>query len=301
MSIKEKIITLIDKIPEIKENFTTQQLPMASSYDFKSNKRKNSYIQLKTIYKNPIFLDWREHLIYELCQLEEDDLICEIKKDAERFNGWNDEDQFKQLEIKLNILEENIDKYVSINETINDSRIPETELINTIIRALLKLQRNHSYNNNSNEDTMNDYIRDILDESYDTKDQTRQGDSESGLNAGEIDIQICYEKNPIVMIEALKLGSLERYKLDKHINKILTKYDPNGCPYVFLLIYATVINFDDFTSNLFDYLNEYHFYYKRLTNIVAIETDYGELKHYQTILDRNGNKIKVHFFVAHII
>lgn len=49
---------------------------------------------------------------------------------------------------------------------------------------------------------MNDYVRDILDESYELKDQTMQGESESGNGAGEIDIQICIEGLPLVMMAA---------------------------------------------------------------------------------------------------
>ena len=45
---------------------------------------------------------------------------------------------------------------------------------------------------------MNDYIRDLLDESYIVKDQTRQGESEAGEGAGEVDIQICADGLPLL-------------------------------------------------------------------------------------------------------
>lgn len=72
---------------------------------------------------------------------------------------------------------------------IKDDRIPETEISDKVLRVLSKMQRNHHYDSSSSEDTMNDYIRDILDESYNVKDQTRQGDSTKGDEAGEIDTQ----------------------------------------------------------------------------------------------------------------
>lgn len=56
---------------------------------------------------------------------------------------------------------------------------------------------------------MNDYVRDILDESYQIKDQTRQGEPQKGDDAGEVDIQICVDGLPLVMIEALILDSLK--------------------------------------------------------------------------------------------
>ncbi len=83
-------------------------------------------------------------------------------------------------------------------------------------RALVKLQKNNHYNSSSSEDTMNDYVRDILDESYELRDQTRQGESESGSDAGEIDIQICVEGLQLVMMEALKLESVVDKMLNMH-------------------------------------------------------------------------------------
>lgn len=94
-----------------------------------------------------------------------------------------------------------------------DKRIPEQMLVDEMTRALTKLQRNHNYNSSSSEDTMNDYVRDILDESYQIKDQTRQGESQKGDDAGEVDIQICVDGFPIVMIEALVLDSLKKQYL----------------------------------------------------------------------------------------
>ena len=45
---------------------------------------------------------------------------------------------------------------------------------------------------------------------YQIKDQTRQGESQKGDDAGEVDIQICVDGFPIVMIEALVLDSLKK-------------------------------------------------------------------------------------------
>lgn len=86
-----------------------------------------------------------------------------------------------------------------------------------------KLQRNHHYNIESSADTMNDYIRDLLVESYIMKDQTRQGESEAGESAGEVDIQICADGSPLIMIEGVNISSIEKDTLDTHINKVLTK------------------------------------------------------------------------------
>ena len=170
-----------------------------------------------------------------------------------------------------------------------------------MLRAISKLQRNHHYNADSSEDTMNDYIRDILDENYFMKDQTRQGESENGDEAGEVDIQLCYDGLPVVMIEGIKVSSLERDRLDSHMNKVLTKYDPNGCPYAFLIVYTTVKNFDSGYENIFNHFENYSYPFSRESSLLDVDTGYAELKHAQIILNRNGQKIRVHIWVAHIV
>ena len=207
------------------------------------------------------------------------------------------------MESKLSVLKEHIDEYIinSNNITIFDERVQEKELLNKVLKAVSKLQKNHSYNLQSSENEMNDYIRDILDESYETKDQTRQGKSEEESDAGEVDIQLYIDGIPGVMIEGLILDSVSKEYLDNHIKKVLVNYDPNGCPYVFVLIYYKGKNLKGFYDRLIVHLKEFKFPYERLTEIVDVDVEYAELKHAQTVLLRNDKKIRVHFYAVHIV
>ena len=300
----DAINTLIDQIPTIKALFTKEQLTMFSSYNYKTKTREHSGTELQTIYKNPDFLQWKEHLCFELGQIKGDEYIEDIIALVSRFTGWNDKTLFDKLESKLYVLKEHLDEYRDVCSTVqieDDVRIPEKEICDKMLRAISKLQRNHHYNADSSEDTMNDYIRDILDESYFMKDQTRQGESENGDEAGEVDIQLCYDGLPVVMIEGIKVSSLERDRLDSHMNKVLTKYDPNGCPYAFLIVYTTVKNFDSGYENIFNHFENYSYPFSRESNLLDVDTGYAELKHAQIILNRNGQKIRVHIWVAHIV
>ncbi|MEE1282078.1 MAG: hypothetical protein UHK60_07510 [Acutalibacteraceae bacterium] len=299
----DKIRELIEQIPIIKEKFQRENPVLGRTYDFKKRESVNISMPLEIIYKNPDFMAWRDALLLELSQLKEYDYIAEVKQLLSRFTGFDDKSRLDKIESKLTVISERLEDYVLLptDIIINDERIPETELIQKITRALVKLQKNNNYNVSSSEDTMNDYVRDILDESYEIKDQTRQGESESGNSAGEIDIQICIEGLPLVMIEALKLKSVVNEELSKHINKVLTKYDPNGCPYAILIVYATKTDFEDFYNRLQVYLRNFKYPYKKQTDVEDVPTDYSELKHAQIVLLRNGTKTKVHFFVAHII
>ncbi len=300
----ERVKKLIDQMPEIKKLFKTENYTMFYSYDRSTGQRKTSGIEVQTIYKQPEFLKWKDQLCFELNKIEDDNYIDEIMKLLTHFSGLGDEGRFEKLESKLNVLRDHLEEYGdngSEAQIEDDSRIPEKDICDKVLLSMSKLQRNYHYNIESSVDTMNDYIRDLLDESYIVKDQTRQGDSEDGGGAGEVDIQICAEGLPVVMIEGVKISSLEKDTLDTHINKVLTKYDPNGCPYAFLLIYTTVKKFDSGYQKILDYFQGYDYPYDRVTDLEDVATGYAELKHAQIILNRNNQKTRVHIWTAHIV
>ena len=299
----EAIKGLIDQIPNIKRLFSTKKYPMISYYDRKAEKRKESGPEFQTIREQPEFLRWREQLYFELNKIETP-YTAEIKRLLTHFNGFNDEDNFKRLESKLYVLRDHLEEYredCCDEQTDDDMRGSEEEICSKILRAVCKLQGNSHYDKDSTEDTMNDYIRDILGESYIVRDQTRQGESENGDRAGEVDMQICFEDLPVAMIEAIKVYSLERNRLAAHMNKVLTKYDPNGCPYVFLVIYTTIKRFDVGYKNILTYFEGYEYPYPRETNLQEVDTGYGEIKHAQITLNRNDKKTKVHIWIVHIV
>ena len=301
MANLEAIQKLIERIPEIEKSFYSADIGFFSSYDWKTRQRKTSTMPCEMIYKSPNFMAWRDELVCELSKLKKDAFIEEIIYLCQHFSGLGDRNKFDKLSSKLRVMKDHLGEYEpDYDSLIKDDRIPETELSDKVLRALSKIQRNHHYNSDSSEDTMNDYIRDILDESYNVKDQTRQGDSTRGDEAGEVDIQLCDSGLPIVMIEGVKLGSLVKETLNTHIDKVLVNYDPNGCPYAFVLVYTTVVKFDDFYRKLVKHLKEYEFPYERQTDIQDMETGYTELRHAQTILLRNGKSVRLHFYVAHI-
>ena len=299
----ENICNLIEEIESIKTLFSDESLVMASSYSFEKRRRENHSMTLSMIYNQPKFIEWKAKMEYELSQLKQDQLITDILKLFNRFTGWSDKKTFSQLEAKLLVLSEHLKEYEMMQSEyveIDDLRIPERELSEKILGALCKLQKNTHYSSADKEDTMNDFVRDMLSASYEVNDQTRQGESVNGNDAGEVDIQIRYFGLPVVMIEGIKLDSLKAIELDEHVNKVLTKYDPNGCPYAVVIVYATGVKFDSFCDRLFNHLDAYEFPYDRKTNLVRKVTPLSEIKHMQIILDRNSQNTLVHFFVVHM-
>ena len=89
------IIELIQKIPDIKKNFSC------------------AFGTVKTIYRNEEFVQWKSQLQYELQSLKQDVFIMEISSLLDSINnGWDDETKFSELKAKLLILKKNIDKYL---------------------------------------------------------------------------------------------------------------------------------------------------------------------------------------------
>lgn len=172
----DRVKKLIDQIPEIKALFRPQNFQMFAPCDRATGQRKKSSFEFQTIYKQPEFLKWKDQLCFELNKIEGDNYIDEIMKLLTNFSGLGDEGRFEKLESKLNVLRDHLEEYsdnCSETQIEDDSRIPEKEICDKVLRSMSKLQRNHNYNIESSEDTMNDYIRDLLDESYIVKDQTR--------------------------------------------------------------------------------------------------------------------------------
>ena len=91
------IIDLIKMLPDIKKRF---------AYSFGN---------VKSIYKDPKFVEWKNQMRYELQSLKPDWFIVELDMLLDSFNsGWDDEKKFGELEAKLSILEKNIDKYIVV-------------------------------------------------------------------------------------------------------------------------------------------------------------------------------------------
>ena len=189
------------------------------------------------------------------------------------------------------------DELIEALDGVPVSILHEDTVSRNVMKALLNLQKDKLYEGEK-ENSINDGIRNQLSIVYEVKDQARQGDSESGKDAGEVDIMLCDNGNPAVIMEGLKLASFESGKLDTHINKALFNYDPNGCPLVYILIYATVKGFGDFWGKVMNHMEGYNFPYETVEGIRDIPTAYADSRHAKAILNRNGKNVSVHLYAV---
>lgn len=189
----------------------------------------------------------------------------------------------------ISIEEELLKQFDGIEATYID----EESVSSHVMKALLAIQRDKLYEN-VKEDNINDGIRNQLGMVYEIKDQTRQGESESGKDAGEVDIVICENGNPVVIMEGLKMDSFKKEYLNVHINKALVNYDPNGCPLVYILIYATVKGFGTLWDKIMNHMKGYCFPYTVEEEIREISVVYTDSRHAKVVLNRNGKRVSVH-------
>ena len=176
-----------------------------------------------------------------------------------------------------------------------ESFVDEDDVSSYMMRALLNVQKDKNYYG-KDENTINDGIRNQLSMIYEVKDQTRQGVSASSKDAGEIDFMLYNGDYPVAIVEGLKLDGVNKDYLNTHIDKVLTNYDPIGCPLVYILIYATAIKFESFWDRIVDYLSGYSFPYDVVEAIHEISVAYTESRHAKAILKRSGKDVCVHLY-----
>lgn len=106
------------------------------------------------------------------------------------------------------------------------------------------------------EDDFNDFIRDMLSaKNYEMRDQTREGVSETGKRAGELDLVVEDNGNLFAIIEALILNSIESDNIIKHYKKLLTNYNPLLVKRLFLVSYYTGARFDEWSERYVTFIN----------------------------------------------
>lgn len=187
------------------------------------------------------------------------------------------------------------DKLISCLETVSVTSINEDVVSADVFKALQNVQKNRIYTG-QRENTINDGIRDCLDMKYRLRDQTRQGESVSGKDAGEVDLMLYDNERPLALMEGLKLSSVDKTKISEHINKAMTNYNPIGCPLIYLLVYSTAQAFAEFWEHLFSYIKSFSFPYEISEEFYEINTNFTQSRHGKAVLVRNGEPVSVHLF-----
>jgi hypothetical protein len=126
-----------------------------------------------------------------------------------------------------------------LNQAAPEGLEEQNKLLECILKSCQNIQGDMRYVG-SDEDDRNTRMRDDLELiGYIVQDQTRQGSSSSGLNPGELDIQVYSERGmPWTIIEALRVNSGTKAEWNKHLEKLLENYNSHGAPCLFLVTYV---------------------------------------------------------------
>ncbi len=151
-------------------------------------------------------------------------------------------------------------QYASNEERLNADLATARAVLNDLVFSSQMVCNNALYNQNTRENSINDYFRDLLKaKGYEqVLDQTRHGISVSGKDAGSVDLLMRKGNREVAIIEALRLTSVDTGTIKEHIDKAVTNYNALGTP-TFLLFYAGSSDFGDFWRRLLIHLKQYSF------------------------------------------
>ncbi len=149
------------------------------------------------------------------------------------------------------------------------------------------------------EDEYNDHVRNMLRcKDYNVNDQGREGESASGLGAGELDLVISQSGFLAAIIEAMKLSSISQSYINEHYRKLVTSYNPLQVSNTVLLTYFTGNKFDEWWPRYVQHIkgisktalglgrND------RIVRTDIIDTPYAHLKQLIQYLQISGEIVK---------
>lgn len=155
------------------------------------------------------------------------------------------------------------------------------------------------------EDSINNLVAFFLKAYYGEENVHReelQGLSGNGYKPGEIDILVYRNGSQFAILEALKLNSINKTKLDDHINRMLNNYDTQGVPVTCLVIYAYTQQANNFFTKVEDYLKDYlesnSFTYSIVENLKEEPVDTANICHHVITYRREEMTQKMHVFTV---
>lgn len=133
-----------------------------------------------------------------------------------------------------------------------------------VISALSALCGNKTYNFSTLEDPMNDYVRDMLAQNLNVRDQTHNGISENSESVrksrpGELDAQVWFNGRPIGIYEGLRPDSSGSKDIYEHISKAIINYNPQGLKEVFVAAYVQnhINDFGNYWKKFSEHVKKY--------------------------------------------
>ena len=132
------------------------------------------------------------------------------------------------------------------------------KLCEYLISACAQIQSNPKYWNEK-EDPRSTQVRTILrNRGVFVSDQTLYGHAKDSDNPGEVDLMIMKDTtDPLTIVEAMNIDSVNKKYIQDHLNKLLDDYNPSGLPELFLVAYVqkAKTRFQSFWNNYLGFID----------------------------------------------
>ncbi|WP_027215223.1 hypothetical protein [Butyrivibrio fibrisolvens] len=213
----------------------------------------------------------------------------------------NLQNKFESIDIKIVHSNRYVKNKMSSEECLEADIITAENIYDDLIQVGELLVTNSNYDGNSNENSINDYIRDTLKSKgrYEVKDQTRHGKSINGEDAGEVDLLLTKDGKEIALFEGLNLDSVRKDYIDEHIKKAIVNYNALGTA-TFIVAYVNSRDYRSFWERYTDYLKEYTFPLKVKEKITVLEIRNAAIRGAKMILSRDGYDFPVYFMTFNV-
>lgn len=171
-----------------------------------------------------------------------------------------------------------------------------TSVLNDLIWIGERVCTNAAYDENSKEDNINDYFRDMLcSKGYnETKDQTRHGISETGKKAREVDILLTKDGKEIALFEGIIPRSSTDSRIGEHIDKAINNYNALGTA-TFIVAYVINADFSDFWRKYYDYISNYNYNMNVTKGMTELTSPNASTRISQIILSKDEFAFPVFF------
>ncbi len=185
---------------------------------------------------------------------------------------------------------------ISNEERFNFDMSSAKDIFKDLVLIGERLCINAAFDETSKENTINDYVRDMLCyKGYaEVKDQTRHGISSNGKDAGEVDILLTKDNKEVALFEGIIPHSATDKRIGEHIEKAVTKYNPLGTP-AFIVAYVKTNNFIDFWKHYYNYISNYNYNMNIKKSMMELGAPNASTKCSQIILSKDGFDFPVFF------
>ena len=166
-----------------------------------------------------------------------------------------------------------------------------------LISACTQIQSNPLYWN-AKEDSRSMQVRDILsNRNLLIRDQTLHGHAPNSDNPGEIDLMVMKNTtDPLTIIEAMNIDSVNTKYIQEHLHKLLDDYNPSGLPELFLVAYVQKAkkNFLKFWESYRSFIKKTDAEDFKVVDMQDVELEMQYIKHSLVHYECGGARFAVH-------